>query len=73
MERKPWKHYDKPVFWQLPNDGDGFHCMDCKEKFHHTKVILTQIPKDDSRKVLCLDCIDEDWLKLATNLGPFPD
>ena len=71
MERKPWKHYDKPVYWSLPDDGALFKCDSCKERFNHTKVILTQIPKDDSRKVYCLDCVDQDWLDLAVNLGAF--
>jgi len=66
------KHYDKAVYWLLPNDGAPFKCVDCGKDFHHTKVILTQIPKDDSRATMCYDCVDEWWLANATNLGMFP-
>ena len=66
-----WKHYDNAVYWSLPDDGALFKCDSCGGYFNVTKVILTQIPKDDSRKVYCMDCIDEDWLEIAENKGAF--
>ena len=67
------KHYDYPVYWQLPDDGAKFKCTSCNEYKNHTEVILTQIPIDDSRRVICLECIDESWFKSAKDLGIFPD
>jgi hypothetical protein len=66
-------HYDKPVYWSLPDDGASIRCKSCGIIFKCSEVILTQIPKDDSRQVLCKECVDDDWLELATNLGMFPD
>jgi DNA-directed RNA polymerase subunit RPC12/RpoP len=65
----PWKHYDYPVYWSLPDDGADFKCSECGKRFHFTKVILTQIPKDDSRKTLCEECVDDDWKANAKFLG----
>jgi hypothetical protein len=65
-------HFDGPVYWQMPNDGADFKCDDCEERFSHKLVIIVQVPKDDSRRVLCLDCVDSDWLERAKNLGMFP-
>jgi hypothetical protein len=65
-------HYDNPVYWLLPDDGATFKCDECKQQKKHTEVILTQIPVDDSRKVLCYNCVDEWWLSNSTNLGKYP-
>jgi hypothetical protein len=65
------KHYDFPVYWALPDDGALFKCCECNRRLEYTKVILCQIPKDDSRRVLCYDCVDEDWLNMAKNLGDY--
>jgi len=70
-EHFPWEHYDTAVYWTLPDDGALFKCADCQERKAHNKVYLTQIPMNDARKVLCKDCIDTEWLKLAKNLGEF--
>lgn len=67
------QHYDHPVYWRLPDDGALFKCAECEQRFKHDKVILTQIPKDDSRTVLCLECVDPYWLEIAKDLGIYPD
>lgn len=67
-----WKHYDMPVYWRLPDDGAPIRCADCKRQFDMSQVILTQTP-NDKRAVLCKECVDEDWLASATNLGMFKD
>lgn len=69
----PFKHYDDPVYWSLPDDGAKIRCHSCKKQLDCKDVILTQIPKDNSRQVLCSDCVDEDWLEQAKYLGEFKD
>lgn len=67
-----WTLYPNPVYWLLPDDGDGFTCRDCNIKKSHKKVILTQIPCGH-RQVICRTCVDEYWLSIAKNLGAYPD
>ena len=64
-----WQRYDIPVYWHLPDDGADFKCQSCEHYFKHNEVILTQIPKDASRLVLCMECVDPNWLKLAKDMG----
>lgn len=68
----PWAKFPKPVYWTLPDDGDGFHCKDCDEKRSHKQVILTQIPCGH-REVICTLCIDEYWMTVAQYLGLFKE
>lgn len=65
------QHYDEPVYWSLPDDGALFKCSSCGVRFSHKDVILVQIPKSDERSVVCVDCIDDDWLMHAVNLGMY--
>ena len=65
------QHYENAVYWKLPDDGATFKCSECNKQFKHTEVILTQVPANDSRAVFCMECIDDDWLRDATNLGMF--
>ena len=65
----PWPHFDDAVYWHLPDDGASFRCADCHQECSHDEVLLTQIPIDDSRKTLCMECLDEGWLRLAKDLG----
>lgn len=67
-----WTRYPYPVYWLLPNDGDGFICRDCNVKKSHKKVILTQIPCGE-RQVICRECVDESWLSAAKNFGLYKD
>ena len=71
--KRPWPHFDKAVYWHLPDDGAPIHCGSCLKQLKCSEVILTQIPKDDSRQTLCMECVDDDWLALATDLGIFPN
>ncbi len=68
----PWKKYDKPVYWSLPDDKAPIKCRDCGRALQMFEVILTQIPCGH-RLVVCKECIEKDWLELATYLGMFND
>lgn len=68
----PWKKYNNPVYWSLPEDGDSITCRDCKRKLCMNEVILTQIPCGH-RLVVCKECVDKYWLSIAVNLGMFKD
>ena len=68
----PWRIFDVPVYWSLPDDGASITCKDCNQEKPMEDVYLTQLTCG-SRRVICLDCIDEDWLKIAHNEGTFPD
>ena len=64
-----WEHYDKPVYFSLPNDGAQFRCAECEQMFDHDEVILCQGPNDE-RQVLCKEsCVCEKWLESATDMG----
>ena len=68
----PWKNYPYPVYWDLPDDGALFKCSDCGIRVEHNKAKLTQIPSG-KREVVCDECLDPHWKKMAKNLGPFKD
>lgn len=67
------KHFDYPVYYHIEDDGAPIRCIDCQTYLPVKDLILCQIPKDDSRKLLCFDCVDEDWLKSAKDLGVLKD
>jgi hypothetical protein len=58
-------------YYRLPDDGAKFRCVDCGELKSHTEVVQ---PVDEHGAplqfgVICLECLDEDWFREATDLG----
>jgi hypothetical protein len=58
-------------FYRIPDDGALFPCRECGERKVAHEVIL---PVDEKGKplefgVLCLDCVDAQWLEGARDLG----
>lgn len=64
-----------PTYHPVKNDGADFRCSECQQLFPHTQVWLIRLPSpapSNNRMtyVLCKECVDEDWLKLATKGDP---
>jgi hypothetical protein len=57
------------TYWKLANDGAGFRCRDCDMVKPHSQVILFEHTETKQRQLVCVECVDQDWLKEATCLG----
>lgn len=60
---------DKGQYFKLADDGAKFRCSGCNELHSHKRVILFQHTETKKREVICLDCVDSEWLAAAECLG----
>lgn len=60
-------------YWKVLDDGVAFRCRECQELKPYTRVVLMQHTETKERKLLCLDCIDEEWMAEAICLGDTDD
>jgi hypothetical protein len=58
-----------PCYYHLPDDGASMKCSDCKKDFNPTELIWTFTPNGLAPEVFCMECIDEDWIKNAKDMG----
>lgn len=65
----PEEFKDAPCYYHLPDDGAPMRCSDCGKSVNPTTLVWTFTPDGTWPQVLCTECIDEDWLKLATDKG----
>lgn len=57
-----------PSFLHIPDDGADFHCSICGE--HGRKGFVKPFTPDGKMHYAChLECLDEDWVKRATDCG----
>ena len=64
------KEYENaPCYYHLPDDGAKMRCSDCGEYFNPTELIWTFTPDRKPPTVMCMDCVDEDWLNNAKDMG----
>ena len=64
------KEYDQaPSYYHLVDDGADMICQDCKTALNPNSLLLTFTPDKSIPRVLCKDCIDEDWIAKAKDLG----
>lgn len=58
------------IYWLVPNDGADWRCETCDKMKSHKEVIQPQHTETkEFMKILCLECVDEDWFKEARNMG----
>lgn len=55
-------------YYKIKPDGAPWRCSDCGENKPHNEVIVAHTP-DGKKRLLCLDCVDEDWLSNARFAG----
>jgi hypothetical protein len=57
------------TYYKVADDGARFRCRSCEELKEHTDVIVFEHTKTKDREMLCLDCVDREWLDTAKCLG----
>jgi hypothetical protein len=50
------------MHYKLLNDGAGFRCTECDVVKPHSQVILFEHSETHARQVICLGCVDPEWL-----------
>ena len=68
LERIAEAKRQAPSYFVLKDDGADFRCAECGKK-GRVGFIVTYTPDGEHHFSTCLDCIDEDWLNNATNMG----
>lgn len=59
-----------PATYRRPyDDGAGWKCTSCEKVKPHTEVWACETPHG-KRRIICEDCLDDDWKELATELPP---
>lgn len=57
------------TYYTIKDDGAEWRCKDCDKLHKHSRVRVCENTETKKRTLLCLDCIDEEWLAAATCLG----
>ena len=57
------------TYWKLKDDGAEWRCRECGQLKPHSQVILFENKAAVRTYLLCLDCVDADWLRDAQCLG----
>jgi hypothetical protein len=68
MEKVDMLKARAPAYAKVANDGAKHRCNDCQQEHTHDSVILCATPAGKKLTLLCLDCVDSGWLKLATQM-----
>jgi hypothetical protein len=68
LERIEEAKRQAPSYFKLKDDGADFHCEECGKE-GRKDFVATYTPDGKLHRATCLDCIDEDWLKNAKNMG----
>jgi len=58
-----------PSYLEIQDDGSKYRCDSCDNQFHADRMLKIFTPDGKSHYCTCIDCIDEDWLKSATNVS----
>lgn len=59
---------DAPCYWLVPDDGALQKCAECNNYCASSNCYLILTPNANA-SILCLECIDEEWLEDANYLG----
>lgn len=77
MVNNPWyttykDAYDQaPAYYHMIDDGAPHKCEVCNARLSYDKVLMTFAP-GEVHAIICMDCIDDDWLARAKDLGKVP-
>ena len=55
--------------WTLKPDGADWRCSECEQRFPARDVILFEHTETKERALICLVCVDEEWLASSQYMG----
>jgi len=61
-----------PCYYHLRDDGAPFKCRECLKHKPLKELRFTFTP-DGRKSILCIDCLDPEWLDNAKDMGFYPD
>lgn len=59
-------------YYKVANDGALWRCTECRELHSYNHVIVALVRTEtgpEERRLICLDCVDDEWLENAEQVG----